>query len=86
MFHFLYLPSYALLRVTFCVNRYCVSQSKGLTVFCKLELHALSKKTMRKISLNPGLNLTILLGTGHNSSYHTKDEFHNYVIVHLNIS
>ena len=39
-------------------------QSKGLTVFCKLKLHALSKKTVLKISLNPGLNLTIILGTG----------------------
>ena len=28
-----------------------MSQSKGLTVFCKLELHALSKKTVLKISL-----------------------------------
>ena len=41
-----------------------MSQSKSSTVFCKLELHSLSKKTMLKISLNPGLNLTIFLGTG----------------------
>ena len=31
---------------------------------CNLELHSLSKKTALKISLNPGLNLTIFLGTG----------------------
>ena len=41
-----------------------MSQSKGSTVLCELELHALSKKTMLNISLNPGLNLTIILGTG----------------------
>ena len=41
-----------------------MSQSNRSTVFCKLELHALSKKTALKISLNPGLNLTIILGTG----------------------
>ena len=40
------------------------TQSKSSTVFCKLELHSLSKKTALKISLNPGLNLTICLGTG----------------------
>ena len=40
-----------------------MSQSKGSTVLCELELHALSKKTMLNISLNPGLNLTIILGT-----------------------
>ena len=38
-----------------------MSQSK---VFCKLELHALRKKTVLKISHNPGLNLTVFLGTG----------------------
>ena len=41
-----------------------MSQREGSTVLCKLELHALSKKTVLKISLNPGLNLTIILGTG----------------------
>ena len=39
-----------------------MSQSKGSTVFCKLQLHALSKKTVPKISHNPRLNLTIFLG------------------------
>ena len=39
-------------------------QSKGSAVFCKFELRALSNKTGLKISLNPGLNLTIFLGTG----------------------
>lgn len=39
-----------------------MSQSKGSTVFCKLQLHALSKKTVPKISLNPRLNLTIFRG------------------------
>ena len=41
-----------------------MSQSKSSTVFCKLELHSLSKKTLLKISLHPGLNLTIFSGTG----------------------
>ena len=36
LFDFLYLPSYALLRVTFCVI-ISFFQSKGTTVFCKLE-------------------------------------------------
>ena len=38
-------------------------------MFCKLQLHALSKKTVLKIWLNPGLNLTIFLGTGPNERY-----------------
>ena len=38
-------------------------------MFCKLQLHALSKKTVLKIWLNPGLNLTIFLGTGPNEMY-----------------
>ena len=37
-----------------------VSQSKGSSVFCQLELHVL-KKTLLKIWLNPGLNFR---GTG----------------------
>ena len=39
-----------------------MSQSKGSTVFCKLQLHALSKKTVPKISLNPRLKLDHLSG------------------------
>ena len=38
-------------------------------MFCKLQSHALSKKTVLKIWLNPGLNLTIFLGTGPNERY-----------------
>ena len=64
MFHFLHLPSYALLRVTFCVT-ISFFPSKGTTVFCKLELHMfLDKKTLLRIWLNPRLNLTIFRGTG----------------------
>ena len=37
-----------------------VSQSKGSSVFCQLELHV-RKKTLLKIWLNPGLNFR---GTG----------------------
>ena len=40
LFHFLYLPSYESLRVTFCVI-IIISQSKGSTVCSKLELHVL---------------------------------------------
>ena len=58
----LYLPSYALLRVTFCVM-ITASQRKGSTVFSKLWLHVVDKKTVLKIWLNPGLNLAILRGT-----------------------
>ena len=35
--------SHALLRVTFCIN-FTVSQGKGSTVFCKLELHVLRQE------------------------------------------
>ena len=35
--------SHALFRVTFCIN-FTVSQSKGLTLFCKLELHVLRQE------------------------------------------
>ena len=64
LFHFLYLPSNALLRVTCCVI-ISFFQGKGTTVFCKLELSY--KKTLLKIwlnVLNPGLNLTIFRETG----------------------
>ena len=42
-FHFLSLPSYELLRVTFYVI-ITVSLGKGSTVFCKLELHVLRQE------------------------------------------
>ena len=63
MYHFLYLPSYALLRVTF---RVIISffRSKVTTVFWKLKLHVLSGETLLKIWLTPGLDLTIFRGTG----------------------
>ena len=38
-----HLPSYALLRVTFCVI-ITVSQNEGLAVFCKLELDVLRRE------------------------------------------
>ena len=43
LFHFLYLPSYALPRLTFCVMVSLI-RSKGTTVFCKLELHVLRQE------------------------------------------
>ena len=58
MFHFLHLPSYALLRVTVCVTISFFLHSKGTTVFCKLELHVLREKQLLKIWRNPGLKLT----------------------------
>ena len=57
----LVLHFYVLPRVTFCAI-IAVSRSKGSTVFCNLELPAL--KTVLKIWLNPGLDLTIFRGTG----------------------
>ena len=44
-FHFCILPSYVLLRVTFCVI-ITVSCSKGSTAFCKLELHVLRQENL----------------------------------------
>ena len=41
----LYLPSYALLRVTFCVI-IIESRSKDKTVFCELEWHALKQENL----------------------------------------
>ena len=65
-----------------------MSQSKGSTVFFKLELHVLSKKTVLKISLNPGLNLIIFLGTGPRcliedqpSSRRTGEIWSNFVVL-----
>ena len=49
-----------MLRATFCII-ITVSQIKGFTLCCKLELHVLRQK---KIWLNPGSNLTIIRGTG----------------------
>ena len=43
MFHVLYLPSNALLRVTFCVI-ITASQSEDATVVCKHELHVLRRE------------------------------------------
>ena len=42
---FFYLPFFVLLKVTFCVI-ITVSQSKGSTVFCKLELHVLRQDNL----------------------------------------
>ena len=64
MFHFLHLPSYALLRVTVYVTISFFLHSKGTTVFCKLELHVLREKKLLKIWRNPGLKLTNFWGTG----------------------
>ena len=58
MFHFLHLPSYALLRVTVCVTVSFFLHSKVTTVFCKLELHVLREKKLLTIWRNPGLKLT----------------------------
>lgn len=66
-----YLPFYVLFRVTFCVL-ISLFPSKGSTVFCKLEVHLfLEKETLFKICFNPGLNLTILRGTGRWCLAHT---------------
>ena len=62
-FHFNILPSYVLLRVTFCVI-ITVSRSKGSTYFASSSRMFLDKKTLLQISLNPGLKLTIFRGTG----------------------
>ena len=43
LFHFL--PSCLLLRVTFCAN-ITVSQNKGSTILCKLELHVLREENL----------------------------------------
>ena len=55
VFTFLYIA----LKNILCKSFLC--PSKGSKVFCKHELHALSKKTVLNISLNSGLNLTIFL-------------------------
>ena len=62
LFHFLYLPSYVLLRETF---RVIISffQTKGTTVFVSSSYMFLDKKALLKIWLNPGLSLTIFRGT-----------------------
>ena len=54
----IYLPMwpYVLLRVAFSVI-ITVSRSKSTTIFPKLELHDLRKKTLLKIWFNPGLNI-----------------------------
>ena len=44
-FHFLYIPSYVLLRVTFCIIN-SFFRSQGTTVFCKLELHVLRQENL----------------------------------------
>ena len=45
LFHICILPSCLLLRVTFCAN-ISVSQNKGLTILCKLELHVLREENL----------------------------------------
>ena len=63
LFHFLYLPSYALLRKTFCVI-ITVNLVERHNWFVSSEGMFLDKKTLLKIWLNPGLNWTIFRGTG----------------------
>ena len=57
-----FLPSYALVGVTFCVI-ITLSLSKGWIVFFKLEFMFLDKIVVPKIWLNLGLNLTIFRET-----------------------
>ena len=61
--HFLYLPSYALLRVTFYVIIF-FSEIKAQQCLVSSCYVFLDKKTLLKIWLNPGLNLTIFRGNG----------------------
>ena len=63
MFPFLYLPSYALLRVTFNV---IITESwlKTQQYFVRSSDTLLDKKTLLEIWLNPGLNLTTFWRTG----------------------
>ena len=64
MFHFLYLPSDALLIVTFCVIISFFFEVKAQEYFVSLNYMFLDKKTLLKIWLYPGLNLTNFRGTG----------------------
>ena len=50
LFHFLYVPPYALFRESICVI-ITVSQSEGSTVFCKLELHGHRQEKCLKFGL-----------------------------------
>ena len=63
----MYSLSYILLRVTFCAV-ITVTRGKGSTAFLRSSCMFLDKKTLLKIWLNPGLNLTIFRGTGPSAS------------------
>ena len=67
MFHFLYLPSDALLIVTFCVIISFFFEVKAQEYFVSLSYMFLDKKPLLKIWLYPALNLTIFRGTGPSS-------------------
>ena len=45
LFHICILPSCLLLKVTFCAN-ITLSQNKGSTILCKLELHVLREENL----------------------------------------
>ena len=67
MISFSILPSYVLLKVTFGVIISVKAQQHFASSNCML----LGKKTLLKIWLKPGLNLTIFRGTEPNSVYST---------------
>ena len=50
-------------------------------MFCKLELHVLrQEKTLLKIWLNPGLNLTIFRGTGASPRKKGEGDWHTTIV------
>ena len=60
---FSYYPSHVLLRVTFLSYHYPILKWRLNSIFVSLSCIFLDKKTLIKILLNPGLNLTIFQGT-----------------------
>ena len=63
-FFVFYLNFFVLLRVTFCLIWLPYLGAKAQQHFISLSYMFLGKKTLPKIWLNPGLNLTIFRGTG----------------------
>ena len=63
-FFVFYLNFFVLLRVTFCLIWLPYLGVKAKQHFISLSYMFLGKKTLLKIWLNPGLNLTIFWGTG----------------------
>ena len=64
LFRFCILPSYVMVGATLKLSSYCIAEKKAKQYFVSLSCTFLYRKFLLKVWLKPGLNLTVLRGTG----------------------